>query len=157
MCDYSLHAIKNRLAVEGEQLFIHKFPTGSKGLASVADYWARSPRGVIRLLSFLGVVGKVSLDLPACCIPPGAKLRLSGIPSGFRERYDVNEVEEVTFIQLTAKPFRYRDAFRFQNGEEILIQKFSEGLRVEVLALELEERAGAVAEKAVERRMSANA
>lgn len=37
MCDYSLHGIKNRLATEGEQLFIHKFHTGSKGLASVTD------------------------------------------------------------------------------------------------------------------------
>ena len=37
MCDYSLHAVKNRLANEGEQLFIHKFHTGSKGLASVTD------------------------------------------------------------------------------------------------------------------------
>jgi hypothetical protein len=35
MCDYSLHGIKNRLADEGEQLFIHRFHTGSKGLASV--------------------------------------------------------------------------------------------------------------------------
>ena len=37
MCDYSLHGIKNRLANEGEQLFIHRFHTGSKGLASVTD------------------------------------------------------------------------------------------------------------------------
>jgi hypothetical protein len=37
MCDYSLHAIRNRLANEGDQLFIHMFHTGSKGLASVTD------------------------------------------------------------------------------------------------------------------------
>ena len=37
MCDYSLHGIKNRLANEGEHLFVHKFHTGSKGLASVTD------------------------------------------------------------------------------------------------------------------------
>jgi hypothetical protein len=37
MCDYSLHGLKNRLANKGKQLFIHKFHTGSKGLASVAD------------------------------------------------------------------------------------------------------------------------
>ena len=37
MCDYSLHCIKTRLANEGEQLFIHKFHTGSKGLASADD------------------------------------------------------------------------------------------------------------------------
>ena len=36
MCDYS-RSHQDRLANEGEQLFIHKFHTGSKGLASVTD------------------------------------------------------------------------------------------------------------------------
>ena len=34
MCDYSLAGIPNRLAVEGEELAVHRFPTGSIGLAS---------------------------------------------------------------------------------------------------------------------------
>jgi len=37
MCDYSLMAVPNRLAREGEELVAHRFPTGSLGLASPAD------------------------------------------------------------------------------------------------------------------------
>ena len=37
MCDYSLCGIPNRLAVEGEALVVHRFLTGSMGLASRAD------------------------------------------------------------------------------------------------------------------------
>ncbi len=31
MCDYSLHGIPNRLAVEGEQLIVRRFPPVRKG------------------------------------------------------------------------------------------------------------------------------
>jgi len=34
MCDYSLAGNPNRLAVEGEELVVHPFPTGALGLAS---------------------------------------------------------------------------------------------------------------------------
>ena len=37
MCDYSLMAVPNRLAREGEELVAHRFPTGSLGLASPMD------------------------------------------------------------------------------------------------------------------------
>ena len=37
MCDYSLGGLPNRLAVEGEELIVHRFPTQSIGLASPAD------------------------------------------------------------------------------------------------------------------------
>ncbi len=37
MCDYSLMAVPNRLAQEGEELVMHRFPTGSLGLASPVD------------------------------------------------------------------------------------------------------------------------
>ena len=32
MCDYSLMGIPNRLACEGEDLVVHQFRTGSRGL-----------------------------------------------------------------------------------------------------------------------------
>ena len=41
MCDYSLMAIPNRLAVSGEELVIHRFEAGSVGLASVFDLRSR--------------------------------------------------------------------------------------------------------------------
>ena len=33
MCDYSLAVLPKRLAVEGEELIVHRFRTGSIGLA----------------------------------------------------------------------------------------------------------------------------
>ena len=37
MCDYSLMAIPNRLAVSGEELVVHRFEAGAVGLASAFD------------------------------------------------------------------------------------------------------------------------
>ena len=81
MCDYSLHGIKNRLANEGEQLFIHRFHTGSKGLASVTDLrnlekpaptdagvWARFKCWVENQWRWKN--GDMMRALPAVCIPP---------------------------------------------------------------------------------------
>jgi hypothetical protein len=179
MCDYSLHGVNNRLAKQGESLFVRKFPTGSKGLASSADLDtlkqinpAPQGSGVIRrLFHWIKEARRVASEelpaaLPAVCVPPGARLYIEGIPHELRERYALGEAEEVTFTQLTSEPFRYRDAFRFPNGEEVIIQKFAEGVRVEVLQLalvgETEEEAevkgpAAVATNLIERSMRANA
>ena len=116
MCDYSLAGIPNRLAVEGEQLVIHRFSTGSLGLASPCS--SLSSKGT-----------------PAVCIPPGARLRLRDIPQDVQLRFGVNATEEVTFVQQSADAYRYRDAVRFQNGREILLQKLLCGQEVEVLSL----------------------
>jgi hypothetical protein len=43
--------------------------------------------------------------------------------------------EEVTFAQLSATPYQFRDAVRFGNGREMLLQKLQCGQRVEVLSL----------------------
>ena len=114
MCDYSLAGIPNRLAVEGEQLVVHRFCTGSLGLASPC-----SPL--------------LSKETPAVCIPPGARLRLRDIPQALR--LGLNATEEVTFVQLSAEAYQYRDAVRFQNGREILLQRLGCGQQVEVLSL----------------------
>ncbi len=39
------------------------------------------------------------------------------------------------FTQLTASEYTYRDAVRFHNGHEVLLQKLHEGQRVKVLQL----------------------
>jgi len=36
ICDYSLASLRTRLAVEGEELFVYRFPTASLGLTSPA-------------------------------------------------------------------------------------------------------------------------
>jgi hypothetical protein len=152
MCDYSLHGVKNRLATEGDQLFIHKFHTGSKGLASVDDLrnlekprpapegagvWARFKCWLESQRRWIN--DDMKRSLPAVCVPPGARLQIEGIPAPMQKQYGVGPREQVTFVQLTAEPFRYRDAIRFSNGQEVLLQKLADGLRMEVLSLELVE------------------
>jgi hypothetical protein len=149
MCDYSLHGVKNRLANEGDQLFVHKFHTGSKGLASVTDLWNldKPAPGVGVWVSFKCWVenqrrwinGDLRRALPAVCIPPGARLHVDGIPAPLQKQFGLGPHEEVTFVQLTAEPFRYRDAIRFNNGQVILLQKLSDGLRMDVMSLALVE------------------
>ena len=150
MCDYSLHGVKNRLANEGEQLFIHMFHSGSKGLASVTDLrslekkvpagagiWARFECWIENKRREIN--DDLKRALPAVCIPPGARLQVDGIPSPMQKQFGLGPREEVTFVQLTAEPFRYRDAIRFNNGHVVLLQKLSDGLRMDVLCLALAE------------------
>src|SRR6266508_3888931 len=122
MCDYSLAEIPNRLAVEGEELVIHRFSTGSIGLASrcssVSRYWSGTP---------------------AVCVPPGARLTLHDVPERLQHDLKVGPVEEVTFVQLSDTPYQYRDAVRFANGCEIRLQELSEGMRMRVLKMSLPE------------------
>jgi len=120
MCDYSLAGIPNRLAVEGEQLVVYRFSTGSQGLTSpAASLW--------RLWS---------KQTPAVCVPPGARLLLHDIPRDVQRRFDVHATEEVTFVQVSAEAYRYRDAVRFRNGREALLQWLRCGQHVEVLTLD---------------------
>jgi hypothetical protein len=124
MCDYSLAGIPNRLAVEGEELVVHRFSTGSMGLASPCApptrWWS----------------GK---QTPAVCVPPGARLILHDIPERLQHDLAVGPIEEVTFVQLSATPYQYRDAVGFQNGRAIRLQELSEGMPVRVLKMSLPE------------------
>ena len=123
MCDYSLAGIPNRLAVEGEELVVHRFPTGSIGLASpcasVSQWSAKENHAV--------------------CVPPGARLILHDVPERLQHNLTVGPIEEVTFVQLSATPYQFRDAVRFSNGREIRLQELSEGMPVRVLRLSLSE------------------
>src|SRR5260370_38622061 len=116
MWDYSLAGVPSRLAVEGEQLVVHPFPTGSVGLASPCSQ-------------------PLSKGTLAVCIPPGARLRLRDIPHALQLRFSLNATEEVTFVQLSAEAYQYQDAVRFQNRREILLQRLGGGQQLAVLAL----------------------
>jgi hypothetical protein len=145
MCDYSLLGMTNRLAIEGEQLQVYRFPTSSLGLTSpdelqkLSEESAPQPGGSFwsRLKNWLSVSGEPAP--PAVCIPPGARLRLHDIPERVQRQLGVGADEEVTFVQLSAEPFSYRDAVRFNQGSEILLQKLEVGQRVDVLCLSLAE------------------
>lgn len=140
MCDYSLMAVPNRLAQEGEDLVAHRFPTGSLGLASPADLKVPVATKTEARRGFWHAIQEFlnpSKGKPVCavCIPPGAKLQLMDIPTRLQHEFGVGPVEDVTFTQLTAAAHSYRDAVRFRNGREIRLQELREGQRVHVLDL----------------------
>jgi len=144
MCDYSLMAVPNRLAREGEDLVSHRFPTGSLGLASPADL-KRAANPAVPVRRTLWCAFKEFFNppkseaVPAVCIPPGARLELRDIPARLQHEIGVGPVESVTFTQITAAVNSYRDAVRFENGREVRLQELREGQRVRVLDLSVSE------------------
>lgn len=111
MCDYSLFSIRNRLATEGEELTVYCFQTGSVGLASSSD------------------------PATAVCISPGTRLLVQDVPERLQAKLGIGLRAEAIFFERTAEPYEYRDAVRFDNGRDILIQHLAAGQRVIVLSL----------------------
>jgi hypothetical protein len=146
MCDYSLHLNKTRLAQEGEQLVVHRFPGGSIGLASPAEcepdrstgnpqpnrlkFWSWSA-----IANWLAELQQEPPAPTAVCIPPCARLVLCDIPLGLQKQFAVSEAELVVFDQLNANVNTYRDCVRFKSGQSVLLQRLRPGQRVEVLSL----------------------
>ena len=124
MCEYSLAYFPSRLAVEGELLVVRRFPCGTMGLTAA--------RRSLKQMLFPGATCAV-------CVPPGARLLLRDIPESLQRRFRIRPAEEVTFVQQSAEAFTYRDAVRFSNGREVLLQRLEKGLRVRVLSLDLAE------------------
>jgi len=60
---------------------------------------------------------------------------LRDIPKDLQQQFGVRGTEEVAFMQLSATPYQFRDAVRFSNGREILLQELQCGQQVEVLSL----------------------
>ena len=108
MCDYSLEAYQSRPAAIGEKLTLERFPSGSMGFAS----------------------GK-SCDT-AVCVPADAKLRLEGIGEAVQKEHGVGPVEDVVMTRLEGGA--YKDAVRFANGIEVLLQRLDCGLTAVLLA-----------------------
>ena len=150
MCDYSLMAIPNRLAVSGEELVIHRFESAVAGLASPCDLRKRQEYRRVQSHGFWPRL-KEFFDpscapaIPAVCIPPGARLLVRDIPAKLRHECGIQkDIEEAVFTQITAAENTYRDAVRFPNGIEVLLQRFAEGQRVRVLSLSSAEEWGTV-------------
>jgi hypothetical protein len=143
MCDYSLQGLPNRLGIEGEELVSYRFPTGSVGMATPTDIAAAKrpkPQAGCRrswwsaLRHFLDP--QMELDqVPAVCIPPGAHLFMNQIPDWLRRDFALQAVEDVTFVQLSADAYRYRDGIRFRNGKQVLLQNVREGVCFKVLSI----------------------
>jgi hypothetical protein len=139
MCDYSLMAVPNRLAQEGEELVTHRFPTGSLGLASPVDVRAATaPRPAVQHTVWQKI--RAFFDPPAApavcavCIPPGARLQVCDIRKnaatlgrwggGGSRFYCGRELRNT-----------YRDAVRFSGGLEVRLQELREGIKVRVVDL----------------------
>jgi hypothetical protein len=139
MCDYSLMAVPNRLAWQGEHLVAHRFPTGSMGLAAPPDVEKEDlleaqHRGFWAALKSFFTPPPIEI-VTAVCVPPGTRLKLHDIPESFQRQMGFSETEHVMFTQLSAAVNRHRDAIRFSNGHQMLLQELHEGQRVEVLDL----------------------
>jgi hypothetical protein len=102
MCDYSLEAYQSRPAEVGEKLTLERFPSGSMGFATGPD-----------------------CDL-AICIPADTKLRLEGISETVQNVLGVGAAEEVVMTRLDSGT--YKDAVKFSNGTEVLLQRLDRGL-----------------------------
>jgi hypothetical protein len=141
MCDYSLMCYRNRLAVEGEELVVHRFPSGSKGLASPSDLPENRPRERrswwVELKNAL--LGTQDQSVPAVCIPPGATLKVRNLSEPLQRKYELHSDETVVFEELTGAVNTYRDAVHFQNDIQLRIQDLPEGLPVTVIDLGGEE------------------
>jgi hypothetical protein len=141
MCDYSLHGLPNRLAVEGEELVAHRFITGAIGLTSPAELcrvtaWKnKSEKRSFWSALKAAIFSPGFPEILAVCVPPGARLRMTGIPIGLQRELGVGEDEIVTFTQTTAMANAYHDAVRFENGRQVLLQVLKEGQCVRVLSL----------------------
>ena len=142
MCDYSLCGLPNRLAVEGDELVVHRFSTGSMGLASMADLreckrlQETAPKKSFwqRVKDFVEQADPYA-SAPAICIPPGAQLTVRNIPESLRKRFHLMEEENAVFTQITSEFNRYRDAIRFHGDCEVRLQDLREGMPVRVLSL----------------------
>lgn len=138
MCDYSLHSYATRLAKENEELVCHRFWSGSMGLASPAELRRLGGELPGRRFSWTALRdwwGATRRSVAAVCIPPGARLEVQNIPVRLQRRIGVGATETVTFTQITAEEHVYRDALRFRNGKQVLIQELEEGMPVKVLSL----------------------
>ena len=140
MCDYSLMMVPNRLAVEGEELVTHRFQSGSLGLVSCFDYasWLNQ-RSKSIWQRFKACCSADNEPTPVVCIPPGARLRLEGLPEILKEQFHFGSSEDATFTEISAEANGYRDAFCFDNGATVSFALLTEGQNVKVLRLSSEE------------------
>jgi hypothetical protein len=155
MCDYSLGGLPTRLAVEGEELMVHRFPTYSMGLAPAGDLQATGSapsahQSLWQRIKSLFALTPFSSCVPAVCIPPGASLILKNIPEDLQRKWNLAQEESVLFTQVGAEANTYRDAVCFGNGRQVLLQHLTERLLVKVVSLGgegISDREPAIAER----------
>src|ERR1035437_6999535 len=141
MCDYSLGGLPNRLAVDGEELIVHRFSTHSIGLASPADLQTKTREERQRDQSLWHRIkssftpASDCLPVRAVCVPPGARLVLKSIPMDLRCKWSVGADESVFFMQTSTEVNTYRDALHFRTGRQVLLQDLASRTEVKCIAI----------------------
>jgi hypothetical protein len=118
MCDYSLELYRSRPAVQEEQYTLHRFPSGTMGFVAGTDCET------------------------AVCLPAGARLSLEGINETVRRAFSIGAAEEVTMTRLVVTGHAHRDAVRFANGREVLLQSLNAGVTCKLSPRDLDEVLG---------------
>ncbi len=114
MCDYSLELYRSRPAVQEEQYTLHRFPSGTLGFVAGTDCET------------------------AVCMPTGARLGLQGISETAQRAFAVGPAEEVVMTRLEVTGHAHRDAVRFANGREVLLQSLNAGVSARLAPRDLE-------------------
>ena len=118
MCDYSLELYRSRPAVQEEHYTLHRFPSGTMGFVSGTDCET------------------------AVCMPAGARLSLQGINETVQRAFSIGAAEEVTMTRLEVTGHAHRDAVRFANGREVLLQSLNAGVTCTLAPRDLDEVLG---------------
>jgi hypothetical protein len=138
VCDYSLNEYTSRLAEQGENIILTRFPSGAKGFKAVPTAVAVAPNIRKRTLGNLwGLIAEAETKTDPCvtCLPDGARLRLANINRQFQSHFKIGASENVKFVQISADANRFRDAVEFSNGRRVRLQELPQGLQAHVLSL----------------------
>lgn len=118
MCDYSLELYRSRPAAQEEQYTLHRFPSGTMGFVAGTDCET------------------------AVCMPAGARLSLEGINETVQRAFSIGAAEEVTMTRLEVTGHAHRDAVRFGNGREVLLQSLNAGVACRLAPRDLDKVLG---------------
>ena len=118
MCDYSLELYRSRPAAQEEQYTLHRFPSGTMGFVAGTDCET------------------------AVCMPAGARLSLQGINETVQRAFSIGPAEQVTMTRLEVTGHAHRDAVRFANGREVLLQSLNAGVSAKLAPRDLDEVLG---------------
>ena len=118
MCDYSLELYRSRPAAQEEQYKLHRFPSGTMGFVAGTDCET------------------------AVCMPAGARLSLEGINETVQRAFSIGPAEEVSMTRLEVTGHAHRDAVRFGNGREVLLQSLNAGVTCRLAPRDLDKVLG---------------
>ncbi len=118
MCDYSLELYRSRPAAQEEQYTLHRFPSGTMGFVAGTDCET------------------------AVCMPAGARLSLEGINETVQRAFSIGPREEVAMTRLEVTGHAHRDAVRFGNGREVLLQSLNAGVTCRLAPRDLDKVLG---------------